>query len=76
MSYDDVFRIGSLGAINKVKMKVIQSMIQVERPTNWNIGNIIKIANEINLTEIYNAKKIGKIDVTESNWDIIPKTHI
>jgi hypothetical protein len=38
--------------INKVKVKIIQGMIQIERPSNWSITNIIKIANEIKSIEI------------------------
>ena len=48
-------------------------MIQVERPTNWTVGNTMEIANEIKWTEIYNAKKIGKLEVTELKWNIIPR---
>ena len=45
-AYDDIFRIGnSTRIISKVKVKVIQGMIQIERPVNWSMDNIMKIAN-------------------------------
>ena len=72
LRYDDVFKMGTLSVGNKIKIKVIQGMIQNERPTNWTISNIMKIANEIKWTEIYNAKKTGKLEVTESIWNILP----
>ena len=43
--------------MSKVKLTVIQGMIQIERPTNWTIENIIKIVNEIKRIETYNTKK-------------------
>ena len=43
LEYEDVFKIGSIGKINKVKLTVIQSMIQIERPMNWTIENIKKL---------------------------------
>jgi hypothetical protein len=42
--------------LSKIKMKVIQGMIQIERPTNWTIENIEKIANDIKNMELYNLK--------------------
>ena len=32
-------------------------MIQIERPKNWIMDNIMKYANEINRIEIFNTKK-------------------
>jgi hypothetical protein len=47
LDYDDVFKIGSTKIINKVKIRVIQAMIQIERPVNWTQVNITRIINEI-----------------------------
>ena len=55
--YDDVFMIGNIGMLSKIKMKVIQGMIQIERPTNWTIEHINKLANKIKNMELYNSKK-------------------
>ena len=35
-------------------------MIQIERPINWTMEKIIKIANDIKNIEIYNAKVLNK----------------
>ena len=55
--YEDIFRIRNMGFESKVKMKIIQGMIQLERPRNWSIDNIKKIASEIKNIEVYNGKK-------------------
>jgi hypothetical protein len=49
LSYDDVFVIRDFGLVSKVKMKVIQEMIQIDRPVNWLIYNVFKIANELKI---------------------------
>jgi hypothetical protein len=60
-NYDNFYRIGEIGMLRKIKIKVLQGMIQIERPVNWSIVNIIKIVNEIKWMEIYNSKLINKI---------------
>jgi hypothetical protein len=59
IEYDNVFTIGNISNINKLKVKVIQEMIRIERPINWTISNIIRIATEIKSIEEYNAIKNG-----------------
>ena len=54
--YDNVFCVGSTGYISKVKMKIIQGMIQIERPKCWTIERIEELANEIKFIELYNTK--------------------
>ena len=41
----------------KVKMKIIQEMIQIERPRRWTIARINLISKDINNIELYNNKK-------------------
>jgi hypothetical protein len=36
-------------------VKVIQAMIQIERPIGWTINNIRKIALDLKNIEIYNS---------------------
>jgi hypothetical protein len=60
LSYDDIFQIGENGHINKIKLRVIQEMIQIERPKNWSTENIYKIAKDIEKIEIFNSK-LGQI---------------
>ena len=68
LCYEDVFKISELGVVSKVKMKIIQEMIQVERPVNWSIENVKKIVNEIKNIELYNAAILGKLEVAKGGW--------
>jgi hypothetical protein len=70
--YDDIFRIGKMGVLSKIKIRVIQEMIQIERPVNWAREKIQKIANEIKCLELYNATMINKLENTKRKWDIMP----
>ncbi len=62
--YDNVFNIGNIGSVSKVKMRIVQGMIQIERPSGWTIERINKIANEIRFIELYNAKLKGIKEVS------------
>jgi hypothetical protein len=42
MEYDNIFMIGERGMLSKIKIRVIQEMIQIERPVNWTIERIKK----------------------------------
>jgi hypothetical protein len=55
LEYENEYKIGSMANINKIKVRVIQEMIQIERPINWTIENKMKIANDIRCLELYNA---------------------
>ena len=52
--YDNVFKVGNNEKVSKVKMKIIQGMIQIERPKCWTYERINEIANEIRCMELYN----------------------
>jgi hypothetical protein len=56
IEYDNVFKIGDNANTNKVKVKVMQGMIQIDRRINWSISNITKIADEIKSIESYNKR--------------------
>ena len=45
--YQDVFNIDDCAHVCKVKMKIIQEMIQIERPRGWNLSQINLISNDI-----------------------------
>ena len=55
--YKDIYHIDDCAHVCKVKMKIIQEMIQIERPSGWNIERINRISNEIKRIEIYNKLK-------------------
>jgi hypothetical protein len=41
--YEEIFNIGNNEVINKVKIRTIQAMIQIERPVDWPRYNIERI---------------------------------
>ena len=55
--YKDIYNIDNCAHVCKVKMKIIQEMIQIERPNGWNIERINLISKEINKIEMYNKIK-------------------
>jgi hypothetical protein len=54
--YENILVIGEIGVLNKIKIRVIQGMIQIDRPVNWSKDSILKLANDIKWIEMYNAK--------------------
>ena len=53
--YSEIFRIERLAVISIIKIRMIQAMIQVERPTGWTIENIERIARDFKNIELYNS---------------------
>ena len=47
VSYEDVFKISGEVITILVKMRIIQEMIQIERPKHWNQDNITKIREDL-----------------------------
>jgi hypothetical protein len=49
-------------------MKIIQALIQIERPTNWNKQKILDIVNDLMNTEKYNASVSRTMDKFKTRW--------
>ena len=56
--YQDMYKIDDCSHVCKVKMKIIQEMIQIERPSGWNIDKINSISKDIKKIELYNKNKM------------------
>jgi zinc-binding in reverse transcriptase len=69
--YEDVFKIENIGAISTIKMKIVQEMIQIERPTGWTVERIKDTANALKNTELYNASIVKKLDKVRIKWSMI-----
>jgi exonuclease III len=54
--YEDVYKPGSNSAIALIKIKIIQELIQIERPRLWNKENVTKIILEMIKIEKYNSE--------------------
>ena len=68
INYEDIFKIGPNMANNVVKVKTIQTMIQIERPKNWNMNRYTNIILNLIKTEKYNAIKNGKLHIFTKSW--------
>jgi hypothetical protein len=69
LHYEDIYRVSSSDASNIIKIKIIQSLIQIERPKNWTTDNIYKITREIMNIEKYNSIKGKKFPKFEKKWN-------
>jgi hypothetical protein len=70
-SYEDVFRIGNNKILSIIKVRVIQPMIQIERPRGWNVERVRKLATELKAIEIYNSTQKQCIETTKERWEFI-----
>jgi hypothetical protein len=67
--YDDVFRTCELPGACTVKMKIIQEMIQIERPMRWNREKLETIIKELIKIEKYNANVTRSIGKFKIKWN-------
>ena len=67
-SFKNIFETGQTQGACLVKIKVIQEMIQVERPRNWGNDNLIKIITDLIHIDSYNAKLNRTVEKFASKW--------
>ena len=72
-SYDEVFQTYEKPAITIIKLRVIQELIQIERPKNWNVEKILTIINEVRNMELYNAKRTYTLTKFNIKWSAIER---
>jgi hypothetical protein len=68
LKYDDVYSATTSGVVNLVKIRVIQELIQIDRPRNWTRSHINKIVVDLINTEKYNATESHSIRKFSSRW--------
>ena len=51
MKYEDGFETCRLSVTSTVKMRVIQAVVQIDRPVNWTIENVRRLALSIKSLE-------------------------
>jgi hypothetical protein len=56
-------------AISIVKMKIIQALIQIERPTNWNREKLLDTIKDLMNVERYNATVSRTINKFKIKWN-------
>ena len=66
--YKDIYNTHNTSALSIIKMKIIQEMIQIIRPSGWTIEKIEKIAIEMKNLELYNSKINRSMEKTRRKW--------
>ena len=66
--YEDIFKACEQPSANIIKMKIIQEMIQIERPKNWNREKVIETIKTIINTEKYNSIKYKNENKFYNKW--------
>ena len=66
--YEDIFKIGYDASVTTVKIKTIQELIQIIRPTNWSISIYGNMILTLIKTEKYNAKSKLMIAKHDRKW--------
>ena len=69
--YEDVFSVEGNRIISMLKVRVVQELIQIERPRGWIMENTRKLAFDLKRIEIYNSAAKHKIEETKGRWDLI-----
>ncbi len=66
--HDNVFDIDKIGIASTIKVRVIQAMIQIERPIGWGFEKIKNLALEIRNIEMYNLAVKKRLLITKNKW--------
>jgi hypothetical protein len=67
-NYEDVFVPGESDAVCNVKIKLIQELIQIERPKNWKIENFRNIIINMANIESYTASMKNQSNSNKIKW--------
>ena len=68
-SYEDVYEASERPCINIIRLKIIQEMIQIERPTNWNKNKVKEIIINLVNIEKYNSIKFKTETKFHKKWN-------
>ena len=68
-NYENVFNIDKNRIISMIKVKVIQAMIQIERPRGWTMTRVKAIAIELKCLELYNSALKNKKEGALKTWE-------
>ena len=69
-NYENVFQTCELPAISIFKAKIIQALIQIERPMNWNREKLLNTIKDLINVEQYNAVLSRTINKFNLKWNI------
>jgi ribosomal protein L37AE/L43A len=66
--YKDIYSFNENGAFNTIKLRLINELIQINRPINMNVEKVKKIINNLRKTEKYISQKNKKEVKYGSRW--------
>jgi hypothetical protein len=56
-----------------IRIKIIQELIQIRRPINWNMENIRSVVEELVRIERHNYKEKHQTNQFENKWKFVKK---
>jgi hypothetical protein len=72
--YDDVYVTTSSAGTTLIKIKLIQELIQIERPKNWGIDNLKQMITKLTNIEKYNSIKSRTMIKYAIKWSFLNST--
>jgi uncharacterized protein (UPF0335 family) len=69
--YKDVYKEGHNAGISTFKMKLIQELIQIRRPTNWDQEKLESLIEDLVRVEKYNCIITHKEHKFENKWNFL-----
>jgi hypothetical protein len=66
--YEDIFNLNGSVSVNMIKLKLVNELIQIERPKHLEKENIIKIIKRLQNIEKYIAIKNNAVTAFELKW--------
>jgi hypothetical protein len=69
--YKQIFRAGEIMGITIIKIKIIQEMIQIKRPTNWNMEKLETVVKQIVDMERHNFKIKHNLHQFNIKWNFL-----
>jgi hypothetical protein len=69
-NYESIFQIDNVDCINIIRIKIVQEMIQIVRPTKWQKTDLVDLIQNLKNIEKYNAKLNYVEDKIKLKWNI------
>jgi hypothetical protein len=69
--YEQVYEAGRSAGVTTIKIKIIQQLIQIQRPANWDQNNLESLVSEIVEIEYYNFKASHQIPKFATKWNFL-----
>jgi hypothetical protein len=69
--YNKIYEVGTNAGLTIIKTRIIQELIQIRRPTNWDINNLNSLITEIVKMEHHNFKTKHQLITFEKKWNFL-----